>query len=396
MDVLKIKEAGESTLTVSFEGHVTRENAAAAEEEFFRLRGENKQENLVLDFEKLDYISSAGLRVLVKIAKSEPKRVVMTDISPEVYEVLDDTGFVRMFDARKALKQYSSEGFELLGQGANGAVYRVDNENVIKVFQKSAPIEDIERERNLSQQALLEKIPTAISYTVVKVDDCYGIMYELIDAKPLSIGLKEKPEDYDHNVELYISLLKKIHETEGDPEYFPSIKQIYLNGLDDCRDYYTEDEIEKLKALVRSVPDSKTLIHGDYHPNNIMLQDGELLLIDMGDMSIGHPIFDFLSTASTQVNLVKLNKEFAEAHTKMPAELITKTWRRLIDGYFADRSEEDRARIEEQIVIFSRLKVAMAPIYGRGVAQEIIQASVDDAKANFLPAIDDLIGSVDW
>jgi len=27
---------------------------------------------------------------------------------------------------------------------------------------------------------------------------------------------------------------------------------------------------------------------------------------------------------------------------------------------------------------------------------EILKASVDDAKANFLPVIDELIGSVDW
>ena len=145
-----------------------------------------------------------------------------------------------------------------------------------------------------------------------------------------------------------------------------------------------------------SVPDRKTLIHGDYHPNNVMWQNGDLILIDMGDMSIGHPIFDFLATAATQVNLVKLSPEYAEFHTKMPAELITKTWRKLIDQYFGDKTKEERDRIEEQICIFSKLKVALAPVFGRGAAPEIIQASIDDAKQNFLPKIDELIGAVDW
>ena len=80
----------------------------------------------------------------------------------------------------------------------------------------------------------------------------------------------------------------------------------------------------------------------------------------------------------------------------MPAELITKTWRKLIDQYFADKTKEERDRIEEQICIFSKLKVALAPVFGRGAAPEIIQASIDDAKQNFLPKIDDLIGAVDW
>ena len=80
----------------------------------------------------------------------------------------------------------------------------------------------------------------------------------------------------------------------------------------------------------------------------------------------------------------------------MPAELITKTWKRLINRYFADKSQEERDRIEEQIATFSKLKVALAPVYGRGASPEIIQASIDDAKANFLPRIDELIGAVDW
>jgi hypothetical protein len=113
-------------------------------------------------------------------------------------------------------------------------------------------------------------------------------------------------------------------------------------------------------------------------------------------MSLGHPIFDFVATAATQVNLVKLSPEYAEYHTRMPAELITRTWRRLIDSYFADKDEDERKRIEDQICIFSKLKVALCPFFGRGVAPEIVQASIDDARQNLLPLIDSLIGKVDW
>ena len=56
------------------------------------------------------------------------------------------------------------------------------------------------------------------------------------------------------------------------------------------------------------MPDCSTLIHGDYHANNILVADDELIMIDMGDVSVGHPIFDFLATAATQANLVELNK----------------------------------------------------------------------------------------
>ncbi len=396
MNEVRIKETGERTLVVEFHGSVSAANSEEVGKELTRFREENKQEQLVFDFEDLEFISSAGLRVLLNMAKKEANKIQVFNINPVIYEVFEDTGFTSILEAHKAMKKYTSEGFELIGQGANGAVYRVDKENVIKVFQKTAPLEDIERERNLARQALLEGIPTAISYTVVKVDDCYGIMFELIEAVPLSIELKSDPDNYDSNTGLYIDLYKKIHSIEGDANQFPSIKDLYHRCIDECKDYYSSEELDKLRALVDSVPDRNTLIHGDYHPNNIMYQNGELILIDMGDMSIGHPIFDFLATAATQVNLVKLSPEYAEGHTKMPAEMITKTWRRLFDSYFSEYSQEERDRIEEQVNYFSKLKVALAPVFGRGASKEIIQASVDDAKANLLPRIDELIGAVDW
>lgn len=397
MDEIKVLKNENDTLTVGFYGRISANNAPAAEEELFSIREQYSPTNLTLDFEKLAYISSAGLRVLIKLTQSEEgNKIKIVNASSEVYEVLEETGFTKIFDVTKALRKFHMEDLELIGQGANGQVYRVDRENIIKLFHETASLEDIDRERRLAQQALIEGIPTAISYSIVEADGRYGILFELIDADSLSVTLKEKPEEYDAYAAKYIELLKKIHSIKGNPQEFLNIKSIYYEALEYSKEYYNEDELGKLRALVDSVPDTGTLIHGDFHPNNIMVQDGELILIDMGDMTLGHPMFDFLATAATQVNLVKLNPEYAEFHTKMPVELITKTWRRLIDGYFTDKSEEEKNRIEEQICIFSKLKVALAPYFGRGAAPEIIQASIDDAKQNFLPLVDDLIGSVNW
>lgn len=397
MAEVKLIQSEKNSVVVGFVGKVTADTAPQVAEQLKSIREENPQGYTVIDFEELTYISSAGLRVLLNFAKNEKGNTVkIFNVNPDVYEILEETGLNRIFETHKTMKKYTLDGFTLIGQGTNGEVYRMDKENIIKVFQKSAPLEDIERERMLAQEALLAGIPTAISYSVVMVEDRYGIVFELIDTDTLSVTLKSEPDSYDSYTDQYISLYKKIHSIKGDPEKFKNIKEIYYSAIEECKEHYSEEEIGKLRALVESVPETGTLIHGDFHPNNIMVQDGELILIDMGDMTIGHPIFDFLATAATQVNLVKLSPEYAEFHTRMPAELITKTWRKLIDVYFGDKSEDEKNRIEEQICVFSKLKVALAPYFGRGAAPEIIQASIDDAKANFLPQIDDLIGAVDW
>ena len=52
-------------------------------------------ENLVLDFKKLEYISSAGLRVLLSAQKKMQKEGTMklTNVCEDVMEVFEMTGF---------------------------------------------------------------------------------------------------------------------------------------------------------------------------------------------------------------------------------------------------------------------------------------------------------------
>lgn len=53
--------------------------------------------HLVLDLKGLDYISSAGLRVILSAQKTMSRKkgtLVVCDIKPEVYDVFEMTGFV--------------------------------------------------------------------------------------------------------------------------------------------------------------------------------------------------------------------------------------------------------------------------------------------------------------
>lgn len=52
-------------------------------------------------------------------------------------------------------------------------------------------------------------------------------------------------------------------------------------------------ENDILMKILDSIPDGSVMIHGDYHTNNVMVQsDGELVLIDMADISRGNSLFD--------------------------------------------------------------------------------------------------------
>ena len=69
--------------------------------EFAKLLAEGECAGVVIDAKDLQYISSAGLRVLLKV-KKQVSSVKMNGVSEEVYTVLDMTGVADLIEVEKA------------------------------------------------------------------------------------------------------------------------------------------------------------------------------------------------------------------------------------------------------------------------------------------------------
>lgn len=83
-------DRNENELTVALEGRLDTLTAPELED---KLEPElDDIEKLVFDFAGLEYISSAGLRVLLA-AQKQMDEMVVTNVRPEVMEVFDLTGF---------------------------------------------------------------------------------------------------------------------------------------------------------------------------------------------------------------------------------------------------------------------------------------------------------------
>ena len=43
----------------------------------------------------------------------------------------------------------------------------------------------------------------------------------------------------------------------------------------------TDEEVDTLLRINEAIPESDTVVHGDFHPKNVMIQNGELALKTM-------------------------------------------------------------------------------------------------------------------
>ncbi|MGN1088835.1 MAG: anti-sigma factor antagonist, partial [Huintestinicola sp.] len=169
------------TLTVKPEGRIDTSNASEVEKELFTLVDEHKPDKIVIDAKKLEYISSVGLRVVLKLKKTVEDTSII-NASLEVYDIFDMTGFTDIIEVKKAFREISVEGCEIIGKGGHGTVYRLDGDTIVKLYGDKEPFDEIEREISYSKKAFVYGIPTAISFDIVKCGDCYGVVFELINA----------------------------------------------------------------------------------------------------------------------------------------------------------------------------------------------------------------------
>jgi Anti-anti-sigma regulatory factor (antagonist of anti-sigma factor) len=83
------------------EGRIDTTNAMEIEKEMFGLAYEHENTPIEVDAEKLEYISSSGLRVLMKLLRMKKDKIIIRNVSSDVYKIFEVTGFTELFHIRK-------------------------------------------------------------------------------------------------------------------------------------------------------------------------------------------------------------------------------------------------------------------------------------------------------
>ena len=384
-----------NTLTIFLEGRIDTSNAAQTEKEIFDAAG--SRTDIVIDAAKLDYISSAGLRVLMKLRKSINKPLPIRNVSRDVYDIFETTGFTELFDVRKALREISVEGCEFIGAGGYGKVYRIDPETIVKVYSPGISLEFVEREREISQKAFVMGIPTAISYDVVKCGDSCGVVYELLDAKTTAQIISEDPSKIPEIAGKSAGLLKQMHTiVPGKDSGLPDRKEKLLEWVSSISGYITADEAEKIRAFIRNIPDRDTFLHGDYNSKNVMMKDGEFLLIDIGDAATGHPVFDVAGLMLAYI-IIPASRGGARSDDNLKGLLgfdfryAQQVWGVMCGTYFGVRTPEEIGSITQKLMPYCLLLMTYHALSSAGGSRADIDIRIEKVlRAKLLPAIENV------
>ena len=375
-------------LYIAIEGRIDASNAAQAEEKIFAIKNDNSGKHTVIDADNLEYISSAGLRVILRLRKEEPKLAII-NVAPDVYEVFDMTGFTDMVTVEKAYQRMSVEGCEFIAKGANGAVYRYDAETILKTYFAKDASPEIKQERENARRAFVLGINTAIPYGIVRVGDGYGTVTELLNAVSVTKLIRNNPDDLSEAVKYYVDMLKSIHATEVEDGEVPDMKEIALDWANFVSAYIPENQGKKLISLIEAVPKQNTLMHGDYHTNNIMVQNGEPLLIDMDTLCMGHPVFELGSMFNAFMGYSELDHQNMVDFFGYTFETAGKFWNMALKKYLGTEDEAVCQSVAEKAMIIGYTRML------RRAARRPDEAESPAKIARCKEMLADLLGRVD-
>lgn len=396
-------------MIIELKGHLDTTKVAEARQYVeAKLAETAPDEHVEVDCSELEYISSTGLRVLLEIKKKHPD-MELTGVNTEVYNVLSMTGFTRILDVKKALRKIDLSACELIGEGGNGAVYRINDEEIVKVSKNPKAGDMMLQESEKVREAFLMGVPTVISFDMI---DCgngqKGIVMEALDSKSLGMFITSHPEQMDSLVPKYVNLFRQTNAIQVDSPLYHNLKEWLRSHLSLPQRIVNDDEAALLSSLLDEIPDDNHFIHFDGHVGNVLMygkQDNrDLMLIDFGDSGVGHPILEIAGWA-----FLMLSPEYGwdctptERITGMSYELNKEFCRRMLAELFHPSDSAELNTLVHQAELIGHLKSAYvaqrwASIVPQGQFHDYLVRDVRDTLANVQEikmAIRDFLNRID-
>lgn len=210
----------------------------------------------------------------------------------------------------------------LVGQGKSSQVFRTGDGAVIKIFHAAVSEEMIQREMMAAQLAASRGLPTAAPTDRIRVRQQSALLYPEIVGPSLSAAIRKTPIAASALLGRMAQVHHAIHGQAVSG--LRTVKSVLRTDID----YGPASASLKsaAAAYLRDLPDGARLLHGDFHLDNIIVSNGDLVILDWAKAAIGEPAADVVRS------------EMLMRYGEGPSDPITNIWRgwaarRLIGAY---------------------------------------------------------------
>lgn len=180
-----------------------------------------------------------------------------------------------------------------LGQGREAEVFTWGEGHVLKLFWPEFSKADADWEASLVQQVWLMGLPSPKVEDVLETDGRWGIVLERIEGVPLTQYIEGDLTRLHFAAQLLGVLHRQIHARPA--AQLPSQRQKLVRSLE--MSPLSEVQKTTLMRYLQGLPDGTALCHGDFHPENVLIHEGGVQVIDWPNATCGNPTADVARSA---------------------------------------------------------------------------------------------------
>lgn len=176
-----------------------------------------------------------------------------------------------------------------VGEGRTAEVYEYGEGAVLKLFREDIPYGDVDREYEVSKYVYEQGIRTPRPMELTIVEGRKGIAFQQIHGRSLLKLISEKPWRIGQYTGTLAELHYSLHQSVGAAEFVRQKDMLKRNII--AAPMLTMEEKSAILDKLDKLPEGNRLCHGDYHPDNVLVDD-RAWIIDWMNGITGDPAGD--------------------------------------------------------------------------------------------------------
>jgi len=187
-------------------------------------------------------------------------------------------------------------GHEVIGRGRTAEILAWGSSRAMKLYFEGSRREYVRREAEVSRLVHRAGLPAPAVYDADTVDGLFevdgrlGILYERIDGPTMLSELARRPWMVFPFAKAFAALHARIHSASG--EGLPRMRERLEMAIERAEGSLSERVRRRIREGLDGLPDDERVCHGDFHPDNVLIGEKGLAVIDWGPASAGYPLAD--------------------------------------------------------------------------------------------------------
>jgi aminoglycoside phosphotransferase (APT) family kinase protein len=254
-------------------------------------------------------------------------------------------------------EQTSSVGkLRLVGQGAEAEVFEWRDGRVLKLLRARGATERLACEVAALEAAHSAGVRVPRAYEQVVVDGRPGLVMQRLEGTDLLSVLGQKPWLVFRSGRLTGEIQAGINEARA-PASLPMVRDVMRAALARLARREPGGLADWAERILGRLPDGEALCHGDFHPGQLILSNGQCATLDWAGAKRGDPLFDYARTR------VLLSMGETPPGTQLPLRFLVKLGRQLFISSYVQSYERnapqpvDRARLREWEIVNLAVRV---------------------------------------